>query len=147
MARHLDICDAVVTALNDHEFSQAFTAVRKYRPHLVREECSDVQVTVIPASYTTEPADRSRSRSQYGVEIAVQKEVDPDSNTACDAMLELVYEIRDFFAMQRLSGLQSAAWQKVEMVQGAEAGFAPQHLDELRLFTGVLRLTWQVIEA
>ena len=147
MARHLDIADAVVTALNGEAFSIAFTAARAYAPVTKREDLADLHVWVLPATYETESADRARTRKIYGVDIAIQKAVDPDSNAACDALFELRQEIEDFFGMSRVPGLAAASWQKTETVPGAEAGYAPQHLRELRIFTGLVRLTWKVIEA
>jgi hypothetical protein len=147
VARHLDIADAVVVALNDHAFSLPFTSVRKALPVARRENLAALLVTVIPSTFNTQIADRSRRLSMYGVDIGIQQAVDPDNLIAFDAMFELVEEINNLFAMKRLDGLQAAIWEKVETVSGAEAGYAPEHLESLRLFTAVLRITWKVYEA
>jgi len=147
MSRHLDIADAVVKALNGHTFSQGFTAMRAYRPVRRRENLAALTVTVIPAGFTTEIADRTRRQSRYSVDVALQRSVKPDSLVECDAVYELKEEVEAFFAMKRLDGLQQAIWEKVETVAGAEAGYAYEHLESLNLFTVIIRLTFKVIEA
>ena len=148
MSRHTDIADAVVAALNGHTFSLDFTAVRKYRPYLKREEMGDdLYVTVIPATYAAEPADRARRQRDFAIDVAVQQAVDPESLTACDALADLLEDIEELFSMRRLDGLPAATWLGVETLPGADAGYALEHLDEQRVYSGFLRMKWRVIEA
>ncbi|MBT9156655.1 MAG: hypothetical protein DDT37_01643 [Firmicutes bacterium] len=146
MSRHTEIADAVIRALNGRSFSLAFTAVRKSVPMWSREELSTLRVMVIPSTYSSEIQDRGRRTSLYSVDIAVQRAVDPASLSAVDALLDLLDEIDSFLSMKRLLGFQAAMWTGVETVAGAEAMYAPEHLEGLRVFTGVLRVTWRMVE-
>ena len=58
----------------------------------------------------------------------------------------LMVDIRGLINGPRLSTLTVATWLKTETVGGAEAGYAPEHLESQRIYTGVLRFTFQVIE-
>ena len=146
MSRHLQIADAVVFALNGHSFSQALTAQRKALPILKREDASTLQVTVVPSTFRCEMADRARATTYYGVDVGVQKAVAAEDLAAFDALFGLLQEIHELFRMKRLEALPVAVWDSTETIKGAETGFAPEHLEKLRTFTGVLRMTFRVIE-
>jgi hypothetical protein len=146
VSRHLEIADAAVTALNGHTFSQVFTAERKALALRKREECASLVVSLTPSTYASEIASRSKRLKRFGVDVAVQKAVDPEIAAEFDPLADLLEEIDVFFAMERLPGLTAAVWEKAETISGAEAGWAHEHLDKHQLFTGVLRVTWKVIE-
>jgi len=147
VSRHADIADAVVTAINDAALG-SFTAVRKARPETEREAIeTTAAVQVIPAALAVESADRGRVRAHYGVDVGIQKAVDPDDLAAFDVLWDLLPAIRALFELKRISGEGwSATWERTETVGGAEAGYAPEHLTSQRVFTGVLRFTFMVIE-
>jgi hypothetical protein len=146
MNRHSQIADAVVTAINAASLGD-FTAVRKLLPGVKREDLSTIQVQVIPSTFAEEQADRARKRCNYGVDVGVQQEVDPDDSAAFDVLQDLLMvSIRGLLNQPRLSTLTVATWLRTETVGGAEAGFAPEHLESQRIYTGVLRFTFQVIE-
>jgi len=146
MNRHCQIADAVVAAINAAALG-SFTAVRKALPGNKREDLAAIQVQVIPSTFSEEQADRARKRCNYGIDVGVQQEVDPDDNTAIDALHDLLMvDIRGLVNGPRLSTLTVATWLKTETVGGAEAGYAPEHLESQRIYTGVLRFTFQVIE-
>lgn len=146
MNRHCQIADAVVAAINAAALG-SFTAVRKALPGVKREELDAIHVEVVPSTFTEEQADRARKRCNYGIDVGVQQEVDPDDKAAFDALHDLLMvNIRGLLNQPRLSTLPVATWQRTETVGGAEAGYAPEHLDSQRVYTGVLRFTFQVIE-
>jgi hypothetical protein len=147
MARHLDVADAVVAAIDGHTFSQSLTVSRKVLPLKKLEGLDTVHVVVIPSTFSTETADRTRRATSYGIDIGIQKQIDPDSLAAFDAMFELFEETVSLFSMKRLDGLQAATWLGAETVPGAEAGYAWEDLATKHLFTSILRITWKVIEA
>jgi len=142
---HADIADAIVTALNGEEFSQPFTAVKKYLPQYLLEDLATLRVSVIPSIWSAAPKNRALREYQYAVDIAVQKAIDPDTLAEGDAMVALMEEIDKFLAMGRLPGLTEAMWMKSETL-GAGGVLVAEHLEEFRVFTGLLRVTWSVVE-
>lgn len=146
MSRHLDVNDAVVAAMNDHAFSLQVAAVCKVLPLGRREDFDELVVSVMPSAFSIATASRQQKQARYSVDVAVQKAVDPDDLVAFDSLFALLEEITDLFIAKRLAALPLAFCVGVETVPGAEAGFAVEHLAELRVFTGVLRLTFSVIE-
>ncbi|MBN2132870.1 MAG: hypothetical protein JW741_25450 [Sedimentisphaerales bacterium] len=145
MNRHSQIADAVTAAINAAALG-AFVAVRKARPNATREELEFGVVQVVPSTFTCQAADRARTTAYYGVDVGVQQAIDPDNVPAFDALLDLIHAIRGLFGLKRLPGCEVAAWQATETVPGAEAGYSPEHLDNKRVFTGVLRFTFMVTE-
>ena len=146
MSRHCQIADAVAAAINAAVLGE-FTAVRKMRPIVKLEDLKSTAVQVIPSTFTEEQADQRRKRCHYGVDVGVQKQVDPDDTDAFDALHDLLMvSIRGLLNKPRLSTLPEATWLTTETVGGAEPGYATEHLESQRIYTGVLRFTFQVIE-
>ncbi len=144
--RHQQIADAVVAVINAAEPIAGVTAVRKSRPETDRATLTTATIQVICSTFSCEPADRTRKRYHYGIDVGVQQATDPDDLTTFSSQHDWLSTIRAMFEMQRLTGLTIASWERTETVAGAEAGYAPEHLDMQRVFTGVLRFTFMVIE-
>jgi len=146
MAVLADIADAVVTTLNGHTFTRPFTAVRSYRPVYTREEMKDLHVTVVPGGYSMENLGRGQVQEDYTVEVAVQQAPETMGNAALDPLVSLVEEIRDFFlANRRLAAMPSVICLRAAFAAGSDRGYAPEHLDQLQQFTGVLALVFRVV--
>lgn len=141
MAVITDIADAVVTELNGHTFSQAFTAVRHYRPLFNLADMQSLHVTVVPKAVSVERLDRTSHQEDYQVDVAVQKKVDAVDNTTLDPLTALVQEVADFLRGRRLAGLPAA----ICVADRNEPIYAPEHLDDLRQFTSVLTFTYRVV--
>jgi len=145
VSRHAEIADAVVAAINAVSAGQ-FTAVRKARPKVNREKLDAAIVQVVPSTFACEGADRGRKRAHYGIDVGIQKAIDPDNLTAFDGMHDWLATIRAVFELQRLPGLTVAVWERTETVAEGEAGYVTDHLDSLGIYTGILRFTFGVIE-
>lgn len=142
------IAEAVKTALNAASLSQGFTATRKARPHMELSQLETLAVTVVPIQKLSAPTTRNRAVEQgtYLVDVGVQKKCDVSNNTVVDPLIYLVEEIGQLFVgAGQLTGYTSATCLQAEMVDGAEAGFSPEHMDTHRQFTGVARLTFKVV--
>ncbi len=135
----VDIAEAVKTELNGHEFSQAFTAERLYRPVFDLADMKDLHVTVVPKGVTAVAAGRDRVQHDVQVDIAVQKKVANEAGS--DELMGLVEEIADFFRLRRLAQYPQAVWTGIEN----DPVFAPEHLEQMNQFTSVLTLTFRVI--
>jgi hypothetical protein len=140
-----DIAEAVLTALNMSTLSQSFTATRSYVPVRQLEELSTLRVTVVASSLEMVILDRSgRGQFDYVVDIGVQKNIGCGPMTeaqvvaACDPLMLLVEEIVDLFRFEALgSTLATCTEARNNPI------FVPSHIDEKRVFTSVVSLTFQ----
>ena len=142
MATIVDIADAVVAELNAGQFSQAFTAVRSYRPQYDLSEMTTLHVTVVPKGVEMVTVSRNSVQHDVSVDVAVQKKLETESNAEIDPLMALVEELADFFRLRRLAACPNAVWMKTEN----EPVYSPGHLEELRQFTSVLTLTFRVVK-
>ena len=142
------IADAVVTDLNaaGTEFEGEFTAERHYRPRFEvgNGDLDELRVSVVPRGISIEKATRAGDIHEVQVDVAVQQKLPPeadDSPAAIDMLMRTVQQIADHMRGRRLSAFEEAAWRRIEN----EPIYAVDHLDELRVFTSVLTLTYRVL--
>lgn len=136
----LEIADALLAALNAEDFSQAFTAVRSYRPDFDLPELATLRVSVVPKADTTSAATRTDDFHEVSVDIGVQQRVPQGDRDALDALLTLMQELGDFLKRRRLDGVPAATWVRT----ANEPVFDPDHLAEKSVFTSVLTVTYRV---
>ena len=145
MSVQTTIAEAVKDLLNGNAFSQSFTAVRCYRPQAKREELATLHVMVAPGPMASSIATRGKNADRLAVEIGVLKAVaTPDDLTALDGLSGLVEEIDLFLRRQNLATDPRATWDGSETIDGAEAGFSKEFLDQQHVFLSVLRVTYLV---
>ncbi|MEX2388782.1 MAG: hypothetical protein WD534_12965 [Phycisphaeraceae bacterium] len=140
------LADAVTSELNAASpgtFDLAFTAQRLYRPRYQVEDLAELRISVVPRGVTIEGATRSVDTHEMQVDVAVQQKLPaPDSEAdAIDALMTLVQQIGDYLRRRRLDSIQDAVWTGIEN----NPVYAVDHLDELRVFTSVLTLTYRVL--
>jgi hypothetical protein len=140
----INLSDAVVQTLNSASLSQPITAVRHYRPEFGLEQLSQLHVSVVPVRVEKELAGHSRTSKIVTLDVCVQKNIDPQNMGQADELMSLLEEIDAFLEFKELSAMPNAQWTRSEMVDGAEAGYAPEHFDTLHCFTGILRLTYRI---
>ncbi len=134
------IGDAVVTDLNAGSFSQSFTAERNYLPLYELSDLKTLRVTVVPNATAMETKARNASQHDVDIDIAVQQKLTKTDNTTIDPLMALVEEIADHFRFKRFSS-PSAIWIRTEN----EPVFAQEHLDQYRVFTSLLTLTFRLL--
>ena len=141
MAAITDIAEAIKNALNAHAFSMDFVAKRSYRPTADLEELSDLQVTVVPAGITPNPAESTRGGTRHDctVDIGIQRRFEDDGNADLDPLVELAEEIMDYLRSVDLGDVHGARLAAIEN----EPVFAPEHMDQ-RVFTSVIKATYAV---
>jgi hypothetical protein len=140
-ATAITIADALVTELNGHAFSQSFKAVRAYLPCYKLEDMGTLHVTVVPATFESEPADRSRDLERHVLHVAVQQRFSGDvSNGSLDALVLLCQEIRDFLRTLVLTNASQSRRTKTE----CKPIYDPGHLKEFGQFTSLLAITYSV---
>jgi len=140
-----DIADAVVTELNEAQFGQQFTAVRKWIVKWTLPDLDTLRVTVVPGPASYEPLDRRRDDQRHEMDIAVQKKVNPNENSQIDELVKLLEEFVAHFRSKELTaGGRQIKCVRRQLIPGSETAVAKEHLEDLRTFTGVLRTTWLV---
>ncbi len=146
----IDIADAVVARLNGATLSQLFAAQRHYVPIHELKDLVDLTVTVVPRTLEGALLDRSgRNLYTYVIDVGIQQSIGRGAMTldeikaAADPLMTLAEEIADLFDGQPIS-IPNAAL-KVSCLNVANVPiFASEHMDEQRVFTSVLSLTFKV---
>jgi hypothetical protein len=159
----VEAAEAIVTALNEDVFSQAFTAVRSYaqwqRPFEVAEALG-LQVDVIPFAPMDDELDARKSVEYMpAIDVVIRKkftgtdvEPVPGQNQArvktslVDGLVALLEEIHQALVAQRLgsdTGIDpdgEIAWDEDRIL----ATYIPAHLRDKHQYTGVIRRTHRV---
>lgn len=140
----IDIAEAVKAALNAASLSQPLTATREYVPVYELTDLDTLRVTVVPRELSATALSRRDDDFRYMIDIGIQQRFEPPLNPAdLDARMLLVEEIVDLFRSKRLTGYTAAMCVQVEN----PPIFSPEHIDQYRTFTSVVRLTFQVVRA
>ncbi len=138
MSTIVDIADAITLSLNAGVFSPSFTAMRMFRPAFGLPDLATLQVSVVPKALTITSATRTSSYFDCAVDIGVQKKISADAEI--DVLVGLVEQIVDHLRQKRLTGIPAAAFISI----ANEPVLALEHLDQERVFTSVLTLTYRV---
>ncbi len=129
---------AVTDKLNSDTWSVEFTAVRTFQVNHQRADLEEIKVSVVPKSAAQQFEGRSSVEHVVQIDVGIQQAIDPGSLTDCDAMLDLLLEIADAFHMTTLvCGGVPAVCTEVEH----DPLFLSEHLDQQRVFTGVVTLS------
>ena len=140
MTTILQIADSVTAELNAAELSQPIDAERLYVPNFDLEDMKELRVSVVPREVEFLPKDRSQNRYHGKIDIAVQKKFKDGDNAEIDPLVGLVEEIADVFRMKRLDSLVAARCIHVEN----SVLYSTEHWEQLRQFTSLLTLTFEV---
>ncbi|MEW6249194.1 MAG: hypothetical protein AB1716_00980 [Planctomycetota bacterium] len=140
MTTAVEIASAICAHLNSTPLALDFEAMRKYRPAYTLDELATLRVTVVPKSVAISNAARNTDYFEVAVDVAVQKQVQPDNLGELDALAAFIEQVADTLRHQRLPGYPAAAWQSL----AADPIFDPDHLSERNVFTAVLTVTYRV---
>jgi len=142
MALITDIADAVVTELAAGSFSLPFTPERRVLPVFDLPDLKGLHVTVVPRGVEIAGASRSMSTHDVRIDIGIQKKLGTDLDAEVAELCGLADEIAAYLHRRRLADVPTASWVRT----ANEPVYAPEHLAEKRLFTGVLTLTYRVVK-
>jgi hypothetical protein len=95
----------------------------------------------VPKGVTILPGDRASDQHDFQVDVAVQKKLTKADNEEIDDLMGLVEEIADHFPFKRFDDFEDAVWVKTEN----DPVFVQEHIDQMRQFTSLLTLTFQVM--
>ncbi len=135
-----DVADAVAEELNAGSFSQAFTAARLVLPRFELKDLTELKVSVVPRTLDISGATRAACQYAAGVDIGIQKKVQ-DIEAGTDELGLLVDEITDFLRQRPLA---STPWAIGARTQN-DPVYDPGHLDQHRVFTSVLSVTYKML--
>jgi len=138
MSTILTIADAVVARLNDGSINLPLSAERRYQPAFDLADLAALKVSVVPRSMTISNATRTDGYFDCAIDIGVQKKIAADSEL--DGLMNQVEQIADHLRQRRLDGAPEAAFVSI----ANEPVFAPEHLDQQRVFTSVMTVTYRV---
>ena len=139
MALLVDIADAVVTELNGASLSMPFTAARAYLPQFDLVEMVDLHVTVVPRTTTRVFVTREKTQREYVIHVGVQQKLQSLALAEPDGLMDLVEEIADLFHGNTLTDPECVC-----MSAETAPTYVPEHMDEMRQFTGVVALTFRL---
>ena len=146
MSIRSDIAEAVKDELNLGVAAGAFGAVqfaalRVNVPLFDLADLKAVHVTVVGRSFEQEPVSRADTSTDVEIDVAVQKKVGSVEPAEIDPLADLVEAVIVFFRNRRLAGKPDAMWRSTKN----DMLYIPEHLDEKRLFTSVVTLTYRVL--
>lgn len=141
MSLIVQTADALVAEINAATLPQPANAQRHYRPQFDLAELKTLRVSVVPKSIAITGAGRNSNQHDVSVDVAVQKKLATEALAEIDALMELVQAIADALRLRRLAAMPEALWLRTENAPV----YAPEHLEQQRVFTSVLTLTYRIV--
>jgi len=142
-----DIADAMLDALNGTVLSLDFTADRWYVPIRDLRDLTGLTLSVVPMTTAGTQLDRGgHYMDEYEVAIGIQQVIgqgmmtNAQIKTATDPLMAFAEQIVKLFRNYTLD--RDPVAKCVGYVH--DPIFAPQHVDEMRLYTSVITLKWKL---
>lgn len=151
----IDVADAIAAELNDHDFGHDYTAERSYGDwDMELSDLEHVHVDVVPAEAKIEQDDRGETLHTVSIDVGIRKRFGPTTHMSdtgrvdkaeVNALVSLLQTFAEYLSpvgalAGRLPDVPEAAWDSVQV----RALFIKDHLRELRQYTGIIRVTYQV---
>jgi hypothetical protein len=139
----IKVADAVLAQLTDNTFSLPFAAERAYLPRHSPQELKELTVTVVPSGWESDFASRNLVRRDCTVQVGLQKKLTNEDNAEIDPLVGLAHEIEaHFHELKRLPAVDAV----LARVEGLAVPVDDDDLDQRRIFTSILALTFRVME-
>lgn len=138
MSSVADLAQAVTDDLNATSILGAVVAEMQFLPLFELQDMLTLRVTVVPRGVKQARRNRSEIGRQIQIDIGVQQKIQTHTDAA--PLLDLVEAIADHFTGRRLPNFTRAICKTVDN----DPVYAPDHLDQLRQFTSVLTLNFEV---
>lgn len=140
MATILQIADSVTAQLNTADLSHSISADRLYVPNFDLENMKELRVSVVPRELIILAHDRATCKYNARIDVAVQQKFEHGNNAEIDPLVALVEQIADLFRLKRLDSMPEARCTQVEH----PVIYSAEHWEQLRQFTSLLTLTFQL---
>lgn len=138
----VNVADAIVGEINASPLAAVASAVRHYRPQFELAELKTTRLSVVPKGIVITSLGRGANQHDVSVDVAVQKKLSAADAAEIDPLMGFVQDLSDRLRFKRLALFPQALWVKTENVPI----YAVEHLDQQRVFTSVLTLTYRVIQ-
>ncbi len=135
MIEALQLSKELAAVLNTGQFSQSFTAAARALPEYDLAQLKNLTISVVPKSAEVINLTRAVTSLEIGVDIAVQKKVSKELDGDVEELLKLVSEIVKFVNRKDIA---NAKFRKV----ANEPIYSSEHLNEKRLFTSLITVTY-----
>lgn len=143
MSRLAALAEAVADQLRQSHLAAPGTRIeRLYVPMQRLEGLTGTVISVVPRRNETERFSRGTWHHKPEVDVAVQQRMaitEDDPVDAVDPLMQLMDAIEDLFIGKALTLRPQATCVGVTHT----AIYAPEHLQQMRVFTGVLTLTYR----
>jgi hypothetical protein len=141
-----DIADAVAAEINAATagtFSFPFTAARHVLPKTDLTELKTITVTVVPKSVEIATQTRTMCLRDVMVDIGIQKKIakEPGLDTDVASIGVLADEITTYLRKRTLTNATYAVWVRITN----DPVYSVEHLDEHRVYTSVLTVTYRMM--
>lgn len=137
------VADAVLQELQSGSFSLPFTAERSYQPRHSLAQLKTLLVSVVPAGWTSDFGSRRSLRRDCVVQLGIQQKLSAEGNGELDPLVGLAQELETHFRqLPRLPTVDAV----LVNVDALATPCDDDDLDQRRVFTTVLALTFRVLE-
>jgi len=140
MPTSVTIADAVKEELNNHSFSQSFTAVRKFIPKYTLEELTTLRVTVVPKANEENLITRSDSQREVQIDIGIHKKIDSDEETEAPPLIALAEEIMQYIRKLKLTNAPGVFWVRTEN----NPIYSQEYLQKERVFFSLITVSYKL---
>lgn len=144
-ARILTLADEVAKDLAQGTWEIEFVSGgRKYHPSATIEETDQPLVTVAAVAQRMTPDSRSAWAYEYDIDVGVQHRLngDQDEHTYFDPAMRLLEQIADKYRSTRPT-IADCVLIGAAFGGPTEQPYLPDHIHQLKQFTGVVRLTFR----
>jgi hypothetical protein len=146
MSLHLVIAvaDALVAQINASPLVAGGSvppAQRHYRPQFDLAELKTTRLSVVPKAVVISGLARGSNLHDVAVDVALQKKLATADAAELDPLMGVMQELADLLRLSRLTAMPTAVWVQTEN----SPVYALEHLDNQRVFTSLLTVTYRVM--
>jgi hypothetical protein len=139
----IKVAEAVLLELQSGSFSLPFSVDRAYLPRHTPQQLKNLLVTVVPAGWTSDLASRHTIRRDCTIQVGLQQKLLAEGNAELDPLVSLAQELESHFRqLKRLPTVDAV----LVNVEALAAPCDDDDLDQRRVFTAVLAMTFRVLE-
>jgi hypothetical protein len=137
-----DIAKAVVSTLNEADFSKDFEAVYSVKPGFELAELDTLRVVVVPKQMEIDRISRSSTKYTVSIDVGIMQRIGAFSpEEAVEKLGELVDEIAEFLTETNLKDYDAATFAGISN----DPIYIPEHLTSNRTFTSVLTVKYLLL--
>lgn len=139
----IQIADAVVAELFAGSFPEELAPERRFRPQYRVDQLEALRTTVVPAGLTRSGGTRQGAIREVRIDVALQQRLPSNAEQADTRIGELIALIEAVAAYlhRRTFAEPPATCTDAEL----DPVYAPEHLEQHNAFTGVIRLTYRIL--